>query len=141
MLLQPVAHASTFLVPAVVVSVAACDQWNQPEQLTTPNRGLPDAAARTDAHAAAPVTFRNDATRVRPAPGTVTDIDAGLCIQLPDGGWGASACAECPPDAIPDAGCDGRISKCDYFYGCRITCACAHATWSCRAGITAGCPE
>src|SRR5437899_2114824 len=83
---------------AVVVSVAACDQSNQSEQITTPNRGVPDAAARTrtDAHATPPVTFRNDATGVRPAPGTVTDIDAGLCNQLPDGGWGASACAVCP---------------------------------------------
>ena len=143
MLAQPVVRAPSLTVLVAVALVAACDQANPSEQPATPNRGVPDAAAvkRADVSDPPPVTFQRDATRLRPAPGTVTDIDAGLCVQLLDGGWGASACGVCPPDAIPDAGCDGKISKCAYFYGCKIACSCVGALWSCKAGITVGCPE
>src|SRR5689334_24272157 len=129
-MLRQVAQLPTFLDAASAMSIVACDPSDHSTQPPAPNRVLPDAALgpTPDVHAPPPFSFNVDAARARPAPGTVTDVDAGLCVQLPDGGWGASACSACPRDAIADGGCDGRISKCAYYYGCKIACTCATAT-------------
>jgi len=134
-------RCGAWLTVVVSLLVPACDQSTSAAPFAGPNRnGMPDGhgSTRSDALAPPAVIFGEDARR--PRPEEVTDVDAGLCVELADGGWGASACVVCPSSENADAACSGKISKCRYYYGCGVVCACAQTQWSCARTIIA-CPE